>query len=59
MAGEDEYDMVVKNPNKGGEAALREQKEILEEMGRLDVASGEIMDSILSKYRKNNYDRYY
>ena len=52
MAEEDEYGMVVKNPNKGGEAALREPKEILEEMGRLDVASGEIMDSILEQIQK-------
>ena len=29
---EDEYGMVVKNPNKGGEVALREPKEILDEM---------------------------
>lgn len=46
MAEEDEYDMVVKNPSKGGEAALREMKEILEEMGMLDGESGEIMSEI-------------
>lgn len=46
MAGKDEYGMVEKNPNKGGEVALREMKEILEEMGKLDGESGEIMSEI-------------
>jgi len=27
------FDLSVKNPNKGGEVALRETEEILEEMG--------------------------
>lgn len=40
------FDLSVKNPNKGKEAALREPKEILEEMEKLDKESGEILDNI-------------
>jgi len=36
----------VKNPSKGGEVALREPKEILEEMGKLDKDSDAIIDNI-------------
>ena len=40
------YDLSVKNPNKSREATLREPKKILEEMGRLDEESVEIMKKI-------------
>ena len=40
------FDLSVKNPNKGGGIALRDPKDILEEMEKLDKGSGEIMDSI-------------
>lgn len=43
MAEENEYGMVVKNPNKDGEAALREPKEILGKMERLDITGREIL----------------
>jgi len=36
----------VKNPSKGVEVALREPKEILEEMAGLDKESGEILNLI-------------
>ena len=36
----------VKNPNKSGEAVLREPKEILEEMGKLDEGSGNVIKEI-------------
>ncbi|MCX6753689.1 MAG: N-6 DNA methylase [Candidatus Nomurabacteria bacterium] len=39
------FDLSVKNPSKGGEVALREPKDILEEMEKLDK---EIKSSILS-----------
>lgn len=38
--------IIIKTPNKGDEAALCESKEILEEMGKLDGESGEIMSEI-------------
>ncbi len=40
------FDLSVKNPNKNDEVVLREPKEILEEMRRLDKESGEILKSI-------------
>jgi len=40
------FDLSVKNPNKGGEVTLREPKEILEEMGKLDEESREILDKV-------------
>ncbi len=43
------FDLSVKNPNKAGEVALREPKEILEEMAELDKESEEILQIIKSK----------
>ncbi len=40
------FNLSVKNPNKGGEAVLREPGEILDEMGELDHNSGKILDEI-------------
>jgi type I restriction enzyme M protein len=40
-------DLSVKNPNRKKEVALREPKEILEEMKSLDEESAEILSSIL------------
>jgi type I restriction enzyme M protein len=40
------FDLSVKNPNKGGEVALREPKEILEEMKGLDKESEQILNRI-------------
>lgn len=40
------FDMSVKNPNKSGEIALREPKEILEEMDKLDKESVKIFSDI-------------
>ncbi|MDP4198452.1 MAG: class I SAM-dependent DNA methyltransferase [Bacteroidota bacterium] len=40
------YDLSVKNPSKGGEAVLRDAKEILEEMRSLDRESAEAMEKI-------------
>jgi type I restriction enzyme M protein len=40
------YDLSVKNPNKGGEAALRDAKEILEEIRLLDRESEEVLSAI-------------
>ncbi|MFA5830023.1 MAG: N-6 DNA methylase [Candidatus Gracilibacteria bacterium] len=40
------FDLSVKNPNKGEEAALRDPKEILEEMGKLDKESEQILKKI-------------
>ncbi|MFA5994138.1 MAG: N-6 DNA methylase [Parcubacteria group bacterium] len=40
------FDLSVKNPNKGGEVALRDPKEILKEMAQLDKKSGEILGKI-------------
>lgn len=40
------FDLSVKNPNKGGEATLREPKEILEEIKKLDQNSDEILVQI-------------
>jgi len=41
------FELSVKNPNKKEEATLREPKEILEEMKKLDKQSDEILNSIL------------
>jgi len=48
VAGIDQstFDLSVKNPNKKDEAVLREPKDILEEMKKLDEDSGEIFNSI-------------
>ncbi|MFA6534268.1 MAG: class I SAM-dependent DNA methyltransferase [Patescibacteria group bacterium] len=43
------FDLSVKNPNKGGEVALREPKEILEEIVELDEESKKILLAIKSK----------
>lgn len=40
------FDLSVKNPNKGGEVALREPKEILGEMKKLNKESEEILNFI-------------
>lgn len=40
------FDLSVKNPNKGGKVAIREPKEILEEIERLDKESGKILEKI-------------
>lgn len=40
------FDLSVKNPNKKEENVLREPKEILEEMNRLDEESGKIFEKI-------------
>ena len=42
------YDLSAKNPNKKEEAALREPRQILEEMKVLDQESAEILNSILT-----------
>jgi type I restriction enzyme M protein len=41
------YDLSVKNPNKKEETALREPKQILDEMKNLDKESTDILNSIL------------
>jgi type I restriction enzyme M protein len=41
------FDLSAKNPNKKEEAALRQPKEILEEMKLLDKESADILNSIL------------
>lgn len=45
-SSEKTFNLSVKNPNKGGEVALRSPKEILEEMGRLDKSNIEILTKI-------------
>ena len=40
------FDLSVKNPNKGGEVALREPKEILKEILKNDKATEEILNQI-------------
>lgn len=42
----DTFDLSVKNPNKGKEEALRDPKEILEEMKKLDKESEKILNKI-------------
>ncbi|MBM2834233.1 MAG: methylase, type restriction enzyme protein [Candidatus Brocadiaceae bacterium] len=41
------FDLSAKNPNKKEETALRQPKEILEEMKALDKESADILNSIL------------
>lgn len=41
------YDLSVKNPNKKEETTLRDPREIVEEMKKLDKESAEILNSIL------------
>lgn len=43
----DTYDLSVRNPNKKEEAALRDPRQILDEMEALDKESAEILNSIL------------
>ena len=43
------FDLSVKNPSKGGEVALREPKDILEEMSKLDKES-----EVILKFIKNS-----
>ncbi|MDZ4217244.1 MAG: N-6 DNA methylase, partial [Candidatus Gracilibacteria bacterium] len=43
------FDLSVKNPNRKDEAELRDPKEILEEMGKLDLESKKILESIKSR----------
>ncbi|MBS1902435.1 MAG: N-6 DNA methylase [Bacteroidetes bacterium] len=40
------FDLSVKNPNKGGEETLRDAKEILKEMRKLDVESERLFEKI-------------
>ncbi len=42
------FDLSVKNPNKNNEQTLREPKEILEEMKKLDEGSGKVLKEIQS-----------
>jgi type I restriction enzyme M protein len=44
---QESFDLSVKNPHKGEEAALREPQEILDEIAVLDGESAEILASIL------------
>jgi type I restriction enzyme M protein len=37
------FDLSVKNPSKGGEVILREPKEILHQIKKLDEESGKIL----------------
>ena len=52
------FDLSVKNPTKGNEVLLRESKDILKEMKKLDEESGNILDSIKRLYENNweNWD---
>lgn len=45
--GQSTYDLSAKNPNKKEETALRQPKEILEQMKALDEESADILNSIL------------
>ena len=40
------FDLSVKNPNKKGEVALREPKEIIAEMKKFDLEGEEVLRSI-------------
>jgi type I restriction enzyme M protein len=40
------FDLSVKNPNKNDEVVLREPKEIMEEMKKLDEESKEVLEEI-------------
>lgn len=44
------FDLSVKNPNKEGEVVLRDPKEILDEMKKLDKETIEILDKIYNHY---------
>lgn len=44
------FDLSVKNPNKGTETSLRDPKEIVREMERLDKESENILSGILKKF---------
>ncbi len=41
------FDLSVKNPSKGGEVVLREPKDILEEMNKLDKENKDILNNIV------------
>jgi type I restriction enzyme M protein len=43
----DTFDLSVKNPNKKEESALRQPRDILEEMKSLDEETAEILNSIV------------
>jgi len=43
------FDLSPKNPNKAAEAALREPKEILEEMGKLDEEGMKVLGDIIKE----------
>ncbi len=47
------FDLSVKNPNKADKTVLREPKEILEEMKRLDSQSTKILDAISRQIHAN------
>ena len=40
------FDLSVKNPTKSNEVVLREPKEIMQEMNKLDLESKKILDNI-------------
>jgi len=46
---QDTFDLSVKNPNGGGEVALRSPKEILDAMKKLDKESEDILEDILKQ----------
>lgn len=48
----EEYDLSVKNPHKKEDAALREPKEIIDEMRELDMESTEILKAIQELVKK-------
>ncbi|MHB8276555.1 MAG: class I SAM-dependent DNA methyltransferase [Candidatus Humimicrobiaceae bacterium] len=49
----DTFDLSVKSPNKGEEEALRDPKEILEEMKKLDKEGENILNNILSQIHED------
>lgn len=49
----DTFDLSVKNPNKGEELSLREPKEILVEMKKLDKEGEDILNNILSQIHED------
>jgi len=46
MSGVEGFDLSVKNPNKKDETVLREPKEILAEISKLDQESAEILKKV-------------
>ena len=50
------FDLSAKNPNKKEETALRQPKEILEEMKALDKESADILNSILGIDMKQGWE---